>query len=172
MIEIIRCTLEDLDILCALSASTFYEAFSDQNSEEDMAAYLKTAYHPEKMRLELASPDSYFYFAYVDKALAGYLKLNIGSAQTEFQDEDGLEIERIYLRSSHQNLGIGQAFIQFAESEALRLNKQYLWLGVWEKNLAAQRFYKRNGFEPIGTHTFTIGSDVQTDFILKKQLEP
>ena len=171
MFKIIPCTLADLNTLCALSASTFKAAFSNQNSKADMTAYLEAAYHPDKIKRELLCSESAFYFIYVENALAGYLKLNTGNAQTEYRTSDGLEIERIYISPAYQNLGLGQTLMDFSIQQAQNLGKSYLWLGVWEKNLAAQRFYKRNGFVPFDTHVFIVGGDVQMDHILRKDLD-
>ena len=44
------------------------------------------------------------------------------------------------------------------------------WLGVWERNARAQAFYRKQGFAPVGTHTFVLGSDEQTDEIWVKPL--
>ena len=41
-----------------------------------------------------------------------------------------------------------------------------LWLGVWERNLRAQAFYRKMGFVDAGSHTFLLGSDRQTDRLL------
>ena len=48
--------------------------------------------------------------------------------------------------------------------------KRYVWLGVWEKNEKAIRFYTKNGFSRVGTHTFVMGEDVQTDYIMRRDL--
>ena len=48
--------------------------------------------------------------------------------------------------------------------------KSYVWLGVWEKNEKAIRFYNKNGFYKISTHTFVIGDDAQTDYIMRLDL--
>jgi ribosomal protein S18 acetylase RimI-like enzyme len=41
---------------------------------------------------------------------------------------------------------------------------------VWEHNTAAIAFYQRYGFIKTGTHPFTLGSDVQTDWIMQLNL--
>jgi ribosomal protein S18 acetylase RimI-like enzyme len=45
-----------------------------------------------------------------------------------------------------------------------------MWLSVWQKNPRAIAFYQKWGFEIAGTATFTIGSDVQTDWIMGRGL--
>jgi ribosomal protein S18 acetylase RimI-like enzyme len=47
-----------------------------------------------------------------------------------------------------------------------------MWLGVWEFNPRAQRFYEKNGFRIVGKHTFILGSDPQTDLLMQKDLSP
>ena len=53
-----------------------------------------------------------------------------------------------------------------------RNEKEYegIWLGVWEKNFRAQKFYAKYGFEKFGSHTFQMGDDPQVDWLLKKKL--
>jgi ribosomal protein S18 acetylase RimI-like enzyme len=43
----------------------------------------------------------------------------------------------------------------------------YVWLGVWEKNLRAIQFYKKNGFVEFDQHLFILGDDPQTDIMMK-----
>lgn len=50
---------------------------------------------------------------------------------------------------------------------AIQRKMRYLWLGVWEKNIRAMEFYKRNHFEFSGTHPYMVGNDLQTDIIMK-----
>ncbi len=47
---------------------------------------------------------------------------------------------------------------------------QTLWLGVWERNLRALAFYAKYGFVRVGEHTFTLGTDAQTDWVLARPL--
>ena len=103
--------------------------------------------------------------------MAGYLKLNEAPAQTDVRDAQSLEIERIYVSKDFQGEGLGRYLLEKATSIAMRREKKYIWLGVWEKNEKALRFYKRNGFCPIGAHVFMIGDDEQTDYLMRKDLE-
>ena len=45
-----------------------------------------------------------------------------------------------------------------------------MWLGVWEHNPRAQRFYEKNGFRIVGRHTFQLGYDPQTDLLMQKEI--
>ena len=46
----------------------------------------------------------------------------------------------------------------------------YVWLGVWEENPRAIRFYQKNGFVEFDKHIFRLGDDEQTDIMMKRFL--
>ena len=169
-IQIKTCTLTDLTALQAISKETFTATFGQQNTPANLATYLKTAYATSQLTQELKNPESRFFFILKDQDIAGYLKLNTGTAQTEDMGPHALEIERIYLRSAFQRQGLGSKLFQVALDAAQKYHKTQLWLGVWEHNLKAQKFYHRLGFHQIGQHTFTLGTDPQTDLIYAKVL--
>ena len=168
--EFRQCGLADLDRLVDLSKSTFIEAFQKANDPEDFQSYLATAFSKEKIKEELLEKNSVFYFVEYSGTILGYFKLNEQEAQNEFCEENGMELERIYVVSSAQGKGIGGKILQYVIDIAKRKEKEYLWLGVWEHNLGAYRFYQRLGFEKVGIHPYYIGNDKQIDWLLKKQL--
>ena len=170
MTKIKKCELPQLKILQSLCRTTFKETFTGSNTEEDMKKHLNTAYSDDKLKKQLESPDSVTYIAYCDGVPTGYLQLNRGSAQTEKGFCDSLEIQRIYVLSSAKGKGIGTLFMKNAEEKAAEWNLSYIWLGVWEYNAPAIKFYKSNGYEPFSEHTFMVGNDKQTDILMKKYL--
>lgn len=141
-----RITVAEVETLQKLSIETFSDTFKDQNSAQDLADYLKTAYDLSKLTAELNDPNSQFYFAYLDGQLAGYLKLNLNEAQSEQVAPNALEIERIYIRSAFKRHGLGRFLFQEALKLAQEENCSTIWLGVWEKNYPALAFYEKMGF--------------------------
>lgn len=170
MIAFKRCSLDDLAILQMISRRTFEDTFATMNDEANMDVYLQTAFDREKLRSELLNASSSFYFIYFDGELAGYLKLNMDDAQTDLHDPRSLEVERIYVLKKYQGKGIGGRLLDKAIEIAREQNKSFIWLGVWERNEAALRFYKKNGFYQIGKHLFIVGDDPQTDLVMRKDL--
>lgn len=165
-----RCTIDDKDVLRSLSIQTFYETFAVMNTQKDMEEYLNRAFDIEKLHRELEDIHSDFFFLFADDGLAGYLKINETPSQTDINDPDSLEIERIYVSAEYQGKGLGRYLMEQAISMAFKRKKQYIWLGVWEKNEKALLFYKMNGFYKVGTHSFVMGDDEQTDYIMRKDL--
>lgn len=165
-----KATLEDLDALASISIQTFADTFGAANDPKTLADYLEQAYNKDRLAKELANPNSAFYLLYVDGQLAGYLKLNVSEAQSELQDPSALEVERIYVDRRFQKQGLGAVLMDFAIEQAKEKGKDYIWLGVWEKNANALAFYKRNGFYQIGAHDFVMGDERQTDYMMRKDL--
>jgi ribosomal protein S18 acetylase RimI-like enzyme len=160
----------DVDTLLALSRKTFYDAFEHLNNPDDFEAYTSKAFNSEQLLSEIENPDCAFYLAVLDNEPIGYIKLNYRDEQAEFQESYGVEVSRIYILASQQGKKIGNQLLDFAINKAIQDQMQYIWLGVWEHNHAAQRFYERNGFTKCGSHEFVVGKDVQTDFLMKRLL--
>lgn len=164
------CELEDLQALQRISQETFKDTFAAENDPADLQEYLDEAYGLEKLKKELLDPNSRFFFIYLAEALAGYLKLNTGKAQTEMAEKDGLEIERIYIRKEYKRHGLGRQLLDYAYDLATKEKRECIWLGVWEENKNALRFYDAFGFKQAGAHDFYVGADKQTDLIMIKEL--
>lgn len=170
-IKITRITANDIDALQQIGRQTFSETFSDSNSEENMKSYLEEGFSVQKLSSELHDTNTEFYFATADDIVIGYLKLNFGASQTELQDDSALEIERIYVLKAFHGKKVGQILYDKAIQIARQKNAAYVWLGVWEENLRAISFYKKNGFVEFDKHIFKLGNDEQTDIMMKLKLQ-
>ena len=160
-------TTKEVLQLQKIGRQTFIETFSDANTAENMQLYLEEGFSVEKLTAELMDKNASFYFAKLDSQAIGYLKLNIGSAQTELKDEKALEIERIYVLKEFHGLKVGQFLFDHAVQIAKKNRMEYIWLGVWEENKKAINFYKKNGFTAFDKHQFVLGNEIQTDIMMK-----
>ncbi len=165
--KIQQVNINDILKLQEIGITTFSETFSASNTAENMAEYLKKGFSIEKLTEELANNHSQFFFALYDGRLIGYLKLNFGASQTELKDSKALEIERIYVLNEFHGKKVGQLLYQKAIEIAHQMQVNYVWLGVWEENLRALNFYKKNGFVEFDKHLFKLGEDEQTDIMMK-----
>ena len=169
-IDIQKVTLNDIAQLQKIGRQTFSETFSEANSEENMKNYLEEGFSIEKLTNEINNKNSEFYFATFNNEIIGYLKLNFGDSQTELKDYKALEIERIYVSKEFHGKKVGQFLYDKAIQIAKQKNAEYVWLGVWEENLRAISFYKKNGFVEFDQHIFKLGNDEQTDIMMKLKL--
>ena len=165
-----KVSLEEIVQLEKISRQTFCETFSSGNTEENMNKYLDEVFSSANLSIELNDKKAEFYFAKLDDKVIGYLKLNFGESQTEIRDDNGLEIERIYVLKEFHGKNVGQLLYNKAIQIAREKNKDYVWLGVWEENPRVINFYKKNGFVAFDKHLFQLGNDLQTDIMMKLKL--
>ena len=170
---LIRPVLEsELALLREISIRTFEEAFGAQNNPSDLELFFAESRSMERFREEFKDPNSYFFFAEVEGVVAGYIKVNYEGSQTEEFDESSLELERIYVDASFQGKGVGHAMIEHFEQIGRDARVEMIWLGVWKKNPKAIEFYQRHGYEVFGEHNYLLGTDLQSDYLMKKVLHP
>ena len=168
--KIRKVSLKDIEKLREIGKLTFAETFSSDNSEENMTEYLEKGFSTEKLKAELTDKNAEFYFAELDGKIIGYLKVNVGQSQTEIKIKNALEIERIYVLKEFHGKMVGQLLYEKALELAKEKKVEYVWLGVWEQNPRAIRFYKKNGFVEFDKHIFRLGNDEQTDIMMKLKL--
>lgn len=159
--------ISDLNILKEIGKRTFIETFASENSSKNMTEYLESAFTTEKLMSELTKMNSEFYFAEMEGEVVGYLKVNFNDSQTELKVSNALEIERIYVLKEFHGKKVGQLLYDKAIEIAKNKNLKNVWLGVWEQNPRAIRFYEKNGFKVFDKHIFKIGEDEQTDIMMK-----
>lgn len=169
--RLIKCQPSDLDNLVRISSVTFRTAFEKQNNPDDFEKYMSEAFSAERLKNELNQEHASFYFLWDGDELAGYIKINEFEAQSDLKIEEALELERIYVLQSHQGKGIGAYLIEEVKSIAEGREKHFIWLGVWEENYSAIKFYEKNGFYKFGTHPYTVGNDEQTDWLMRYDLK-
>ena len=169
-IDIHKVTKDNIEQLQEIGKTTFFETFAAENSPEDMRNYLEEEFSKEKLNKELTHPNSEFYFAHLDGRTIGYLKVNFGNSQTEIKDNNALEIERIYVLKEFHGKYVGKMLYEKAIELARKRYVEYIWLGVWEQNARAIRFYEKNGLVAFGQHIFKLGNDEQTDIMMKLDL--
>jgi ribosomal protein S18 acetylase RimI-like enzyme len=163
-------TSTDAALLAELAARTFLETFGAENTPEDMALHLARTYGEAIQRRELADPSRTYLIAEVDAATAGYALVRAGSGPPCVTGKQPIEIERFYVEGSWHGRGVAQTLMAACESEARRRAGQTLWLGVWERNERARRFYEKMGFVDVGSQRFVVGNDPQTDRVLSRHV--
>lgn len=165
-----RCTLSDIDRLLEIAKTTFVDAFEKDNDPVDFKAYIDSTFTEKNIQDQLKTPASTFYFVFMDDELVGYFKLNEHDAQTDIKTKESIELERIYVLQDFQGKQIGKLMLQKAIKLAAEKRKEYIWLGVWEKNFDAIRFYQKHNFKKFATHPYFIGKDEQTDWLMRHEL--
>ena len=129
-IEIRKATVADLETIKNISIQTFKETFAAVNTPENIANYVKESFNSEQLKMELNNFNSQFYVAYLNTKVVGYLKINVGDAQTETISKNALEVHRIYVLQKYHGKNIGQLLIDEVKKIAQHSSVDCIWLGV------------------------------------------
>ena len=165
-------TLDDAKSLTDLSYTTFWDAFAHhpKNAPDDLAYYMRQAFNLEQITQELSDPKAIFLIAEIDGEPAGYAKLILDNTEHGISAEKPIELNRLYSQQKFLGQGVGQTLMDSCFELAQKEGFDTIWLGVWEFNPRAQRFYEKNGFSFVGKHTFVLGTDPQTDLLMQKEI--
>ena len=172
-VTIRRVLLKDAAALAEISRQTFYNTFTGTCTEDDMQSFLEQYFNVAQVQTELTNADDYYFFAEVDGRPVGYIRFMEDYNNWELVKKwKALELKRLYVIQQYHGKGIAQQLMDFFILFAQQNKYQLLWLGVWEHNVRAQKFYEKYGFADSGhRHDFPIGNTAQTDKWLWKFLE-
>jgi ribosomal protein S18 acetylase RimI-like enzyme len=166
----------DAPRLSRLAATTFRDTFEAENSPEDLERYLAETFTPEQQAAEIADPENTILvaehgYSSDNVELVGYAHLASGSVPEAVVGPAPLELKRLYVARAWHGRGVAQALMSALLDAARARGAKTLWLGVWERNPRAVAFYEKYGFTRVGEHSFTLGSDEQTDWVFVRPLE-
>jgi len=167
-----RAIPEDAKLLTDLAYTTFWDAFSHhpKNAPDDLNHYMRQAFNQEQINAELSDANNIFLIAEIEGEAAGYSKIIIDNIEPGITAERPVELSRLYSHQKHLGQGVGQTLMDACFEHARIEDRDVMWLGVWEYNPRAQRFYEKNGFRVVGSHVFLLGKDAQTDLLMQIEL--
>ena len=168
-----RADINDAQTLSDLSEITFFDTFKDTCTADDMQGFIKECFNVELIKKELLDPDDFYFIAFINGMAAGYIRMKEDSSDVEIiSKHKSIELKRIYVLKKYHSQKLGAALMNFALNFAADKNYEIIWLGVWEHNERAKKFYKKFGFENTGAkHPFPIGNTPQTDEWLFKLIK-
>lgn len=168
-------TAADVPELSAFATEVFEQTFGPYNTRRDMESYISETFTPERQREMLADAANTVLLAEVEKEaggreIAGYAHLTEGYLPEDVDGPDPIELRRFYAGREWHGRGVAQRMMEAVLDAARERGGQTLWLGVWERNPRAVAFYSKFGFVRVGEHTFMLGTDAQTDWLLARPL--
>jgi ribosomal protein S18 acetylase RimI-like enzyme len=162
----------DAGPIAKVGRETFAQTFAHSCPASDLEDHLESNYTLSTIDQEISSPSRRYIVAVGhDGKLAGFASLALDSDDPCVSNlERRVELQRIYVDATHHGQGVANALLQAILDLARRAEYRHIWLGVWEDNDRANRFYSKWGFVKVGEHVFSVGSDDQTDWILMREL--
>lgn len=165
-IAVREASAEDAERLSLVSDATFLETFAHEIPGNAMLAHCREKHAPAFIA-DLLEKGARAWLAEIDGTPVGYAML-IPTPELDAAQEGDVELKKIYVLSRFQGTGTAQRLMAEAVSAA-KGNKRLL-LGVKDDNHRAISFYKRQGFEVIGTRQFNVGGELYDDFVFALNL--
>jgi diamine N-acetyltransferase len=167
---------QDARRLSQLGASTFRDTFGDANRPEDIDRFVADAFNPERQAAEIADPAGLVLLAEHTASdgaveLIGYAHLVRQSPPPGVTGPAPVELKRLYVEHAWHGQGAAQRLMDAVLEGARSWGAGTLWLGVWERNPRAVAFYEKYGFRRVGEHTFMLGDEAQTDWLLARPID-
>lgn len=165
-------TPADAGLLALVGAATFLDGFAELLPGEAMVAHTARHHTPEVFSRTLQLPGVSAWLATMPQgAPVGYSMLTPPDLPPETVGPGDVELKRIYTLSRFHGSGLAQRLLDPAIAQARALGAPRLLLGVHAGNHRALRFYHRNGFRPVGTRRFQVGSLLCDDLVLARPLK-
>jgi ribosomal protein S18 acetylase RimI-like enzyme len=160
----------DAALIASLSRQTFLETFAEDNTAANMNKFMNEQFTVTALMNEVIDNDGIFFLALEGNEALGYIRLRESKQPDTLSDIAAIEIARIYVLQVAIGKGVGKALMLEAIKLAKAKAKQMIWLGVWEHNQRAINFYTKFGFKKFAEQPFILGDDVQTDWLMQKEL--
>ncbi|ORY23046.1 acyl-CoA N-acyltransferase [Naematelia encephala] len=172
-------TTSDAEAIISIGRPVYAATFGPTCSEADLRDYLDSTYTSPLVLAELTDPNKQFFIAVQDlleasnslDTVVGFVQLTKGTTEPCLGEyDDIIELQRFYIALDHHGAGVAARLMEHTLSVAKQQQYRHIWLGVYEHNHRARRFYQKYGFKSVGEHDFWVGSDRQTDIVCVREL--
>ena len=169
-LRIRRATVDDAATIAEIAERLFVRTFEPDNDPINVAAHVRESFGESIQREELANPAVTYLLANAGENLVAFAKMTQGSTNPYVVGELPVEIDRFYVDHEYHGSGVASQLMDACIATARELGRQTIWLGVWERNPRAIRFYEKRGFVDVGGKTFMMGSDLQSDRVMMQSI--
>ncbi|WWD00186.1 hypothetical protein V866_007095 [Kwoniella sp. B9012] len=167
-------TPEDASAISHLMIETFSRSFGHSCTPDELEKYCRTTLSVQGIKKDLENPLCTWLLAFASAVntveLLGIVQLTRESFESCLTLPNPIELQRIYLSYVAHGTGLATELITTAEDKARQMGFESIWLGAWEDNQRAKRFYNKMGYKEVGEHVFDIGGSKQRDEIMEKLL--
>ena len=165
-----RATEQDARLLAELAEQTFRDTYTRFNTPENMDAHCAKSFGEDIQRAEIKDARRESWLGEIDGKLVAFAQLIVDKPCPPVPGKRGVEILRFYVDSSQHGKGVAYHLMDELAARSIELGAEALWLCVWDQNAHATRFYRKCQFENVGTTSFTLGTEVQQDWVMCRDL--
>lgn len=169
-------TSADLPALTDLAARTFPLACPPNMPESSMNAFIAAHLSTARFEEYLTGVASQVLVVDDGDGLAGYTLTFSREPYDEHlaslvRHRPTVELSKCYADPRAHGTGVSARLMDAVVEAARAEGAASVWLGVNGRNLRAQRFYAKHGFEVVGERRFVVGGHTEDDLVLERQLD-
>ncbi|WP_255595983.1 GNAT family N-acetyltransferase [Cellulomonas sp. C5510] len=170
-----RARPEEAAAIAGLAAATFPLACPPSSTPADHAAFVAAHLTAAHFADHLTDPTRDVLVADEDGELVGYTLLVAGEPSAPevaavVPLRPTTELSKCYVVAGRHGGGVARDLMAASLDVARARGAVGVWLGVNGENVRAQAFYRRSGFDVVGTRTFQVGEQRHHDLVLHRPL--
>jgi ribosomal protein S18 acetylase RimI-like enzyme len=163
-------TIKDVNLISVLGITANYEAYFELDPSHDLADYCLRVFSEQSVKSDLDNPNLIYLIAEYKGNAVGFALIREGKKVKCLENKNAIEIQRIYVIGPMKGKGIGKALIEKCCEIGRKKGYETIWLGVWDKNVEAQKFYQKIGMENVGLTDFSDGKNKFINLVFAKEL--
>jgi ribosomal protein S18 acetylase RimI-like enzyme len=156
MIDILKATINDAEIIAKLGKQTFIESHGHSASETDIDTFVAKYYNTKTVAKEFDSDKVHYYIIKLNGLAVGFSKIELSSPNKNVADLNITKLARLYLLKEHYGQNLGATLFNFNIELSKAKKDKGIWLNVWVENQKAIIFYKKHGFKIVGKFDYQI----------------
>ena len=156
MINIVKATINDCNLLTNISKQCFLESHGHSASKDDIESFTAKNYSKAAFNNELQNSENNYHIIYVDNEVAGYSKIVFDVPNQNIKEQHIAKLDRLYLLKAFYGQNLGLSLLSFNIELSKNKQQKGVWLAVWVANYRAISFYKKIGFKIVGEYSFKI----------------
>ena len=170
-LEIAHAVSEDASGLSHLASLAFPLACPPTTSQADIEAHLANKLGTKQFETFITDENNVVLVARYESVIIGFALLVFRQTNRDeilvnlSAELNTAELSKFYVHPDHHGTGLAQTLM----SECLQLCQERGWGGVWlnvnQLNERANRFYAKFGFAVVGECEFSLGQNVEQDYI-------
>ena len=171
MIEIRRANIEDAIHIALLGRITYTESHGEYiENKQNLLDFNDKHYAVSNIKKELNDKNNLFWIAFSDELPIGFAKICLNENPQNKVDSNFCKLQRLYILNDFISLRIGSQMQDIILQKCIDLKFKTVWLTAYYKNTKGIKFYKKYGFEQIGSIDFFVGETNYENLIFAKNL--
>ena len=180
-----RAATADAPRIMTIGSAEFSRVFGP-SSTNDLSLYLQSAFSVSTIEQEILESSKHVYIvacatqnistaspSILASEVIGFAQLTYGAIASCLSGPSSrvAELRRVYLHHACQGLGIARSLVAELERVAQDdMECKLVWLGVWEHNARAIKFYEKLDYRQLGCKDFVVGKCIQKGHVMAKLL--